>query len=121
MQGDASFRGTQGGHSISVAILDFVSEDVLADGSGTVSSVSDPTFSFSFSFSNLLDPEVGYILHYWIDSNVEGGSAGVCDPPANDHQTRESFSTQSDHTITLVHDDGNSDEVMLVIPVSRIV
>jgi hypothetical protein len=111
--GDVSFRAAHGGHSISVAVLNVVGE-VVAEESGTVSSVSDPTFYFSFQA--LLDPGVVYTLDYWIDSNVGGGSAGVCDPPANDHQTRESFSTQSDRTITLGHDDGNSDEVCSSFP-----
>ena len=81
---------------------------VVANESGTVSSVSDPTFSLTFSA--LLDPGVVYQLHYWIDSDVGGGSPGVCDPSANDHQTSQSFTTQSARTITVVHDDDDDDD-----------
>jgi hypothetical protein len=26
------------------------------------------------------------LLHYWVDSNFGGGTAGTCDAPAIDHQ-----------------------------------
>jgi hypothetical protein len=32
-----------------------------------------------------------YEVHYWIDSNIRGGTLGVCDPKAIDHQWSVEF------------------------------
>lgn len=59
--------------------------EVLARESATVSASADPTFSFEFP--NMLERGMDYRLLYVIDSNFgEEGTAGACDPPANDHQ-----------------------------------
>ena len=102
-----------GKKSISIAVLNVLGE-VVAEESGNVSSVSDPTFALNVS--TLLDAAVVYQLRYRIDSNVGGGSVGVCDPPGTDHQTSQSFTISSDVTITLVHDDANADEVCSSFP-----
>jgi len=49
-----------------------------------VSATQNP--SFSFNAGAVLQRGVGYEVHYWIDSNIAGGSPGVCDPKAIDHQ-----------------------------------
>lgn len=83
-EGDASFQGAHGGQDIAVAILD---EDgsVVGRANGTVSASDDP--AFSFSFPGLLLGQ-SYRAHYWIDSNFQGGTEGVCDPVDDDHQWR---------------------------------
>jgi hypothetical protein len=78
---------------------------VLVRDSGTVSSSDDPTFSFDFPASLL--PDAAYQVHLWIDSNFGGGSAGTCDPPANDHQWSVDVGTPTNNVdITYGHDPG---------------
>jgi hypothetical protein len=83
-QGDASFQGAHGGQPISVALVQ------ASDGAGvgleasTVSGDADP--AFSLTFSDLLEADESYRVHYWIDSNFGGGNAGACDGPGTDHQ-----------------------------------
>lgn len=48
--------------------------------------VLDADPSFSVSFTDLLESDESYQVHYWIDSNFGGGDAGACDGPATDHQ-----------------------------------
>ena len=116
LQGDASFHGPHGSQSISVAVVGF-GEVLVAQGANTVSSSADP--AFSFTFPGLLVDGFPYEVHYWIDSNDGGGSAGVCDAPVNDHQwSGASFSAQEDATITVDHDDANTAEVCSIFAVS---
>lgn len=83
-QGDSSFQGPHGGQDIHVAVVESDSGKVVAKQSGTVSKTSDP--AFSFTFKNVLMQGKAYEVHYWIDSNFGGGTAGACDPKAQDHQ-----------------------------------
>jgi len=83
-QGDATFQGPHGSQMIYVAVVNTTDDEVVARASGTVSGTADP--AFSFTFPNLLDQGSAYQVHYWIDSNFGGGTVGVCDPMANDHQ-----------------------------------
>lgn len=92
-QGDASFQGAHGGQEIHVVVEGSAGE-VVASETGAVSSSADP--SFSFTFSDLLDEGEDYQLKYWIDSNFNGGTAGVCDPPENDHQWSMSIPAATD-------------------------
>ena len=84
--GDASFQGAHGGQALQVAVVDEEIGAVVATDATTVSGSDDP--AFSFDFPGLLIRERSYHLDYWIDSNFGGGTAGICDPPANDHQWR---------------------------------
>lgn len=83
-EGDASFQAPHGGQTIYVAVVRASDGMVMAMNSATVSATADP--AFSFTFANLLESGTAYQIHYWIDSNFGGGTAGVCDPKANDHQ-----------------------------------
>jgi len=83
-QGDASFQGAHGGQAIEAAVVHADSGEVVARDAGTVSKSDDP--SFAFTFSGALKDGESYEVHYWIDSNFGGGSAGTCDPQSNDHQ-----------------------------------
>lgn len=92
--GDATFQGAHGGQTIAVAVVQTADGSVVETASGTVSATADP--SFSFSFNDILDDGESYEIHYWIDSNFGGGAAGVCDPPANDHQWRIELGAATD-------------------------
>jgi len=83
-QGDGSY-GPHAGQALQAALLRVSDGAILDRKSATVAAAGvDP--SFSVTFTPMIDPAVAHRIHYWIDSNFGGGSAGVCDPPANDHQ-----------------------------------
>jgi len=108
-EGSASFQGAHGGQEVRVALED-ASGTVVASASGTVSATADP--AFSFTFVDAVEAGQSYDLKYWIDSNFGGGTVGVCDPPANDHQWSVSVSPPSDDvTITDTHRPGETASV----------
>ena len=79
---DASFWASHGGQPIQIAVVrDGV---VVARTNGTLSATRNP--SFSFAPGAVLERGSNYQVHYWIDSNIGGGTHGVCDPEAIDHQ-----------------------------------
>ncbi len=102
-QGDLSFQGPHAGHSIAVALVRASDGTVEAQQTGTVSApTADP--AFSFTFAGLLVTGVAYQVHYWIDSNFNGGTVGVCDPKAIDHQWNVAIAAVTgDVTIAEVH------------------
>lgn len=55
-----------------------------------MSATQDP--SFSLFTGAVLKKGATYEIHYWIDSNTGGGTPGVCDPKAIDHQWSTEFS-----------------------------
>lgn len=81
---DATFQAPHGGQPIEWAIVRTSDGVVVANGSGTVSATQNP--SFSFEARSILDRRVDYEVHYWIDSNIGGGTPGICDPKVIDHQ-----------------------------------
>ncbi|MGD2068410.1 MAG: hypothetical protein PVI57_06970 [Gemmatimonadota bacterium] len=85
VRGSADFGEPHGGQPIEVALVDEEGR-VKATRSGVVSATADPSFQFDFP-EELLSGRV-YSLRYWIDSNIEGGDEGECDPPEIDHQWR---------------------------------
>ncbi|GGX98407.1 hypothetical protein GCM10007160_27420 [Litchfieldella qijiaojingensis] len=102
-QGDASFNGPHGDQAIQVALVNTDTGEVVARESGTVSGADDP--AFSFTFADALKADTAYEVHYWIDSNFGGGSAGSCDPSNNDHQWRVALDMASEAvTHTESHD-----------------
>src|SRR5688572_26438724 len=42
--------------------------------------------NFTVTWPNVLVKGTEYVIHAWADSNFNGGTAGTCDPSANDHQ-----------------------------------
>lgn len=87
--GDATFQGAHAGQDLTAAVVRAGSGAsggplVVATAETVVSASADPSFGLSFPGVLTLGHE--YDLHYWIDSNFGGGTAGTCDPPANDHQ-----------------------------------
>jgi len=108
-QGDASFQGPHGGQAIMVAVIR-TSDRADALVTGTVSATADP--AFSFSFPSLVEAGVAYEVHYWIDSNVGGGTVGVCDPKGNDHQWNvASPAITKDVTITEAYNAASTTDV----------
>ena len=108
--GDATFQGPHAGHPVAVAVVRTSDGALMAQQTGTVSGTADP--AFSFDFSGVLVLGVAYQVHYWIDSNFGGGTAGVCDPKANDHQWSVTIpAVEGDVTVTEVHDAGNTVDV----------
>ena len=105
--GDASFQGPHPGQPISVAL---VRTGMGLVQTGTVSATTDP--AFTFTFTDGLEEGSTYEVHYWIDSNFNGGTAGTCDPIANDHQWSVAVPAFSaDVTMTEVHDATNLTDV----------
>lgn len=83
--GDASFQGAHGGQEIHAAVVRPTSSSpVVASQTATVSASADP--SFSFTFPGVLEQGEAHQVHYWIDSNFQGGQEGVCGPMDDDHQ-----------------------------------
>lgn len=81
---DASFQAVHGGQPVSIAVVRATDGKKVAEGSGTVSATQDP--SFTFTADNVMERGLRYEVHYWIDSNLGGGTSGVCDSPSIDHQ-----------------------------------
>ncbi len=114
-QGDASFQGPHPGHTIYVAVVRAADGAVVASQTGTVSATADP--AFSFSFPGLVVVGVAYQVHYWIDSNFGGGTAGVCDAPSIDHQWSVAVATvQADVSITELHNAATVTDVCATFP-----
>ncbi len=81
---DASFQAVHGDQPIRIAVVRVTDGVVVAEGIGTVSATQNP--SFTFTANDVLKRGIGYEVHYWIDSNIGGGTLGVCDPKDIDHQ-----------------------------------
>jgi hypothetical protein len=107
-EGGASFHSAHGGQGIHAALVQ--NGSVLATQDGTVSAAADPAFNFTFAAA--LTEGQSYELHYWIDSNFGGGTVGVCDPKANDHQWRMSIAAvTADVTIADTHRPTETEDV----------
>jgi hypothetical protein len=81
---DATFQAPHGGQQIEWAVVRTSDGGVEAQGNGTISATQNP--SFSFIARSIMDRGEDYEIHYWIDSNIGGGTLGICDPKAIDHQ-----------------------------------
>jgi len=100
-QGDATFHAPHGGQTVTVAVVH--DGDVVGTMTTTVSATADP--AFSVAFAGVLEVGESYDVHYWIDSNFGGGTAGVCDAPPTDHQWSVSLPAIADDvTDTETHD-----------------
>ena len=111
LNGDASFQGQHGGHPINVVVVSRnLGGFVVAEERVTISPTAD--HSFTFGFSSLLAEGVDHDVHYWIDSNIGGGSPGTCDPPENDHQWSVAIlNPRAGIELGEGHDDANNTEV----------
>ncbi|MHC4235926.1 MAG: hypothetical protein ACYSUQ_12485 [Planctomycetota bacterium] len=107
---DATFQAAHGGQEVYAAVVTALDGAVIARRSGTVSMTADP--SFSFSIPRALTIGTAYQVRYWIDSNFGGGTAGACDPKANDHQWSAAVAAPSDDvSITDDHDPATTVDV----------
>ena len=99
---DASFQAPHGGDPIFWSLVQS-SNGFSADfGSGVVSATTDP--AFSFTTADVMREGVDYEVHYWIDSNIGGGTPGVCDAETIDHQwSTELLSVSNDINLTVPH------------------
>jgi hypothetical protein len=86
---DATFQAPHGGQQIEWAVVRTSGGAVEDQGNGTISATQNP--SFSFIAQSVMDRGEDYEVHYWIDSNIGGGTPGICDPKAIDHQWRVEF------------------------------
>ena len=85
--GDASFQGPHAGDMLTVRRWHI--DGPLSESLGSTHVIPDPSQdNVGFSFRGSLVSGQRYDVYLWIDSNVGGGSVGVCDPPAIDHQWR---------------------------------
>ena len=106
---DASFQGPHSGHAIEVALVRTSDGGVVQEQIGTVSETADPAASFTFAD---LEEGVAYDVDYWIDSNFGGGTEGVCDPPAIDHQWIVAIpAVMGDVNLVVSHDDATVTDV----------
>ena len=108
--GDASFQGPHAGDMLTVRRwrIDGPSSEL-----GSTHTIPDPSQdNVGFSFRGSLVSGQGYDIYLWIDSNVGGGSVGVCDPPATDHQWRVRIPpVTGEVNIIFPHDDTTVTEV----------
>ena len=99
---DATFQGPHTDHAIAVAVVRTSDGAVLDEQGGTVSGTADP--AFTFTWLDILEEDEAYQIHYWIDSDFGGGTAGVCDFP-EDHQWNVAIAAVTgDVTRTETHD-----------------
>lgn len=88
---DESFQLPHGNQAIRIALVRLRDGQTLEEDSGTVSASNDPTFTFTPS--TRLVRGTSYAVHYWIDSNIGGGTLGLCDSTDFDHQWSTEFFT----------------------------
>ncbi|WP_455375231.1 hypothetical protein [Kaarinaea lacus] len=86
---DYSFQMPHGNQPIRIALVRLTDGMLMEEASGTVSATNNP--SFTFMPLAMMERGTGYAVHYWIDSNIGGGTLGVCDPTTNDHQWSTEF------------------------------
>ena len=88
---DTSFQVPHGNQPIRIALVRLTDGFVVEEGSGIVSATEDP--SFSFTPHAMMERGTPYAVRYWIDSNIGGGTLGICDPTTIDHQWSVEFFT----------------------------
>jgi hypothetical protein len=107
---DASFQGAHGDQPIAIAIVRSSDGAVVVEANGAVSANQDP--SFTWSTGAVMQGGTDYEVHYWIDSNFGGGTLGVCDPKAIDHQwSVELLSVSNDVDLTTAHQPALTEDV----------
>ena len=107
---DATFQGPHGSQPIAIAIVRASDGSVVAQANGAVSATQDP--SFTWNTGPVMQAGIDYDVHYWIDSNLGGGTLGVCDPKAIDHQWSVEFrSVSNDITWVTSHNDALTEDV----------
>ena len=118
LEGDESFQGPHGGHSINVVVVNGnLGGLAVAEGKGIISFTND--ISFDFGFARLLAEGVDHDVYYWIDSNIGGGNVGTCDPPEIDHQwTSAVRNPRANIEIAHSHNDADNIDVCFAFSLS---
>ena len=112
---DETFQAPHGNQPIRVAVVRSFDNVVVAERSGTVSATQTP--SFSFAAGAVMERGIDYELHYWIDSNIGGGTPGFCDPKAIDHQWSVEFlSVTNDKAVTVSYNPSLTEDVCSTFP-----
>ena len=107
---DSTFQDPHADDAIMVAVVRISDGAVVEQQTGSVSPTTDP--AFSFTSLGLLEEGEAYQVHYWIDSNFGGGTVGVCDLKAIDHQWNVAIpAVAGDVTLTEVHHADNTVDV----------
>jgi len=102
---DASFQIPHGDEPIRIALVRLSDGLVMAEDVGTVSATENP--SFSFTTTAIMEQGTSYAVHYWIDSNICGGTLGLCDGTEFDHQwSTEFFTVTNDINFTAGYQPG---------------
>lgn len=100
---DASFQVPHGNQPIRIALVRLSDGVAIAENNGVISATDDP--SFSFIVQAIMTRETSYAVHYWVDSNIGGGTLGVCDPATIDHQwSVEFFTVTNDINFTVSYE-----------------
>jgi len=86
---DDSFQTPHGNQPIRIALVQLSDGLVVEEASGTVSATNSPAFTFAPAAA--MQRGSSYAVHYWIDSNIGGGTLGLCDPTSYDHQWSSEF------------------------------
>ena len=86
---DDSFQAPHGNQPIRIALVRLSDGFVLEVADGTVSASIYP--AFTFAPTTMMERGISYAVHYWIDSNIGGGTPGICDPTNFDHQWSVEF------------------------------
>lgn len=112
---DASFQAPHGGQPIAVALVRASDGSIVVEATGAVSATQNP--SFTWSTGPVMQTGTNYEVHYWIDSNIGGGTLGVCDPEANDHQwSVELLAVANDVNFTTAHQPALTEDVCPTFP-----
>jgi hypothetical protein len=97
---DDSFQTPHGNEPIRIALVRLSNGLVIDEDIGFVSSTANPTFSFTST--GIMERGQSYAVRYWIDSNINGGTLGLCDDTEFDHQwSTEFFSVTNDINFTV--------------------
>ncbi len=111
----ADFGPPHGNQPVQWALYRSADQVLLATGEGTVSPTANP--AFLLRVRNVLQEFVDYELQYWIDSNINGGTAGVCDSETIDHQWNYRFQAPGNNVdFTLLYDPNRVEDVCASFP-----
>lgn len=112
---DATFQAPHGNQPIRLAVVRISDGFIVSETSGTVSSTQAP--AFSFAAGAVLERNRAYAVHYWIDSNIAGGTLGVCDPKDIDHQwSMEILSATNDVNFSVGYEPTLTENVCSTFP-----
>jgi hypothetical protein len=109
---DVSFQVAHAGDRLYDTMSCTSGDGFLGSGGGGSGPISDPSVIISSSVTTGIQSGAEYQIYFWIDSDIGGGTVGVCDPPAIDHQWIVTIPTVTgDVNIIFSHDDATVSDV----------